>query len=94
MVGPWGRKELDTTEPLTLPLSFSRPLSENNQWEFNGNPKPVLCDNLEGWSGQGGGRGFKRRGQMYACGQSMLVYGKNQKQQQAYIYLSLVLDSL
>ena len=21
-----------------------------------GNPKPVLCDNLEGWDGEGGGR--------------------------------------
>ena len=21
-----------------------------------GNPKPVLCDNLEGWAGEGGGR--------------------------------------
>ena len=42
------------TEPLTLSLSFSRPLSENNQWEFHGNPKQVLCegDNLEvGWLG-------------------------------------------
>ena len=25
-------------------------------WEL----KPVLCDNSEGWDGEGGGRGFKR----------------------------------
>ena len=24
-----------------------------------GNPKPVLCDNLEGWDGEGGGRGVQ-----------------------------------
>ena len=24
--------------------------------------KPVLCDNLEGWGGVGGGRGFRREG--------------------------------
>ena len=47
--GAWNCKESHMTEPLTLSLSFSRPLSENNQWEFHGNPKQVLCegDNLE-----------------------------------------------
>ena len=24
-----------------------------------GNPKPVLCDNLEGWDGEGGGWGIQ-----------------------------------
>ena len=24
-----------------------------------GHPEPVLCNNLEGWGGEGGGRGFK-----------------------------------
>jgi len=24
-----------------------------------GNPKPVLCDNLEGWNGEGGERGIQ-----------------------------------
>ena len=32
-----------------------------------GNPKPVLCDNLEAW---GGG------GHMYACDWFMLMYGR------------------
>ena len=27
-----------------------------------GNPKPVLYDNLEGWDGEEGGRGFEREG--------------------------------
>ena len=25
-----------------------------------GSPKPVLCDELEGWGGEGRGRGFRR----------------------------------
>ena len=27
-----------------------------------GNPRPMLCDNLEGWAGEGDLRGFKREG--------------------------------
>ena len=27
-----------------------------------GNPKSVLCDNLEGWNGGGGGSGDQERG--------------------------------
>ena len=27
-----------------------------------GHPKPVLCDNLEGWGGERGGRGLRDRG--------------------------------
>ena len=27
-----------------------------------GNPKPLLYDNLEGWEGEGGGRGSMREG--------------------------------
>ena len=27
-----------------------------------GHPKLVLCDSLEGWSGKGGGRGFRMEG--------------------------------
>ena len=28
------------------------------------NPKPVLCDNLEGWEGEGGGRGVQEGGDL------------------------------
>ena len=38
-----------------------------------GSPKPVLCDNLEGWSGEG----TRGRGHMHTYGQLMLLYGKN-----------------
>ena len=36
----------------------------------SGNPAPVLCDSR--WAG-----GHKGRGQLYICGQFMLMYGKN-----------------
>ena len=30
-----------------------------------GHPKLVLCDNLEGWGGKGGGRVVQERGDVY-----------------------------
>ena len=43
-----------------------------------GNSKLVLCDNLEGWGEEGGGKGGSGgRGHMYDYGQFMLIYGKN-----------------
>ena len=30
-----------------------------------GHPKPVLCDNLERWDVEGGGRGFRMGGHVY-----------------------------
>ena len=30
-----------------------------------GHPKLVLCDNLEGWGGEGGGRVVQERGDVY-----------------------------
>ena len=36
---------------------------------MQGNPKPVLCDSLEGWDGDGAGEGGLRwRGHVNACG--------------------------
>ena len=36
-----------------------------------GHPKSVLCDNLEGWGGEGDGRGFQMEGtpitKLYLC---------------------------
>ena len=40
-----------------------------------GNPKALLCDNLEGWDGEGGLRG---RGHVYIYGRFMLMYGRHQ----------------
>ena len=43
-----------------------------------GHPKLLLWDNLEGWNGDKGGRGFQYGGgHMYTYGQFMLMYGKN-----------------
>ena len=30
-----------------------------------GNPKPMLCDNLEGWGDERGGRGIQEGGETY-----------------------------
>ena len=40
---------------------------------------PVLCDNLEGLDGVGGGREVQGRGHMYTYGWFMLMYAKNPK---------------
>ena len=40
-------------------------------------PKPVHCDNPEGWDGEGGGRGDRDGGHMYTHGGFMSMYGKN-----------------
>ena len=40
-------------------------------------PKAVLWDNLEGWSGEGGGRGFRNGAHMYSCDRLILIYDKN-----------------
>ena len=40
----------------------------------------VLCVNLAGWDGVGGGRwegGLRGKGRMYACGWFMLMYSRN-----------------
>ena len=42
-----------------------------------GHPKPVLCDNVEGWSGEGSGQGLQDEGDTYAYDQFMLMFGKN-----------------
>lgn len=44
-----------------------------------GRPKPVLWNNIEGWSGEGGGRGFRMgQGNTHTYGQFTLMYGKDQ----------------
>ena len=39
----------------------------------SGNPKPVLCDNLEGWDGEAGGSGGSR-GTGHMCVHLMLIH--------------------
>ena len=41
-----------------------------------GNPKPALCDDIEGWNGVQDGGEFKREGAYDTYGQFMLIYGK------------------
>ena len=42
-----------------------------------GNPKLVICDNLEGWDGKGDGREVCEGEDTCASGWSMLMYGRN-----------------
>ena len=42
-----------------------------------GNPKPVLCDILEGWGAEGRRRGIQEGRDTYAYGWFTLMYGKN-----------------
>ena len=37
-------------------------MASGNLLYDTGNPKPMFCDNPEGWDGEGGGKGFKREG--------------------------------
>ena len=44
-----------------------------------GHSKPVLCDSLEGWGREGGGRGIQdgEGEHRYTGGQFMLMHGRN-----------------
>ena len=51
----------------------------NSQWEFVvwlRKFKQGLCIDLEGWDGEGGGRGFHVWERMYARGGFLSMYGK------------------
>ena len=46
----------------TYILLYVKWLASGNLLYDTGNPKPMFCDNPEGWDGEGGGKGFKREG--------------------------------
>ena len=50
----------NSSETYTLPY-IKQPASGSLLYDA-GNPKPVLCDNLDGWGGQGGGGGNQEGG--------------------------------
>ena len=57
-----------------------------------GTPQPVFpmrFENLEGWDWERGGRGVNGRGQMYTCGQFMIMFGKNHHKYSKGIVLQL-----
>ena len=55
-------------------LPYVKYMAGENLLYDTGNPKLVLCDNPEGWDGEGGLRG---RGHMYTCCWFMLLYDRN-----------------
>ena len=46
----------------TCTLPYVKETASESLMYGSGHPKLVLCDNLEGWSGEGGGRGFRTEG--------------------------------
>ena len=61
-----------------------------------GNPKSVFCNNLEGWSREGSGRGVQEGGdKCMPVGRFMLMYGRGHHNiviilQLTYIYIKIV----
>ena len=53
----------NSSETHTLP--YVKQTASGSLLYDSGKPKPVLCDNLDGWGGQGG---IKREGHMYTDG--------------------------
>ena len=60
--------------PYTLP--YVKQIASGSLMYDEGNPKLVLCDNLEGWGREGGGSGDQEGGDTYIYGRLMLMYGK------------------
>ena len=54
----------NSVETYTLP--YVKQITSGSLMYNIGHPKPVLCDNLEGWDGEGAGRGFRMEG-TYVC---------------------------
>ena len=51
-----------STETYTLP--YVKQIKSGSLMYDTGNPKPGLCDNLEGWDGEGGGREVQEGGEL------------------------------
>ena len=53
----------------TYTLPYVKQIASGSLLYNSGNPKPGLCENLEGWDGVGGGGGASRgRGHMHTNG--------------------------
>ena len=64
----------NSTETYTLP--YIKQIASGRLVHEAGHQKLVLCDNLEGWGGEGGRRGVQERRHMCAYGQFVLMYDK------------------
>ena len=65
----------------------------NSQWEFAiwlSELKPGLCNNLEGWDGEGGSC---RRGHMYTYGWFMLMFGRNENNSVKQLSFNLIVSN-
>jgi len=52
----FSRQEYWSGVPLPYALPYVKQIAGGNLLYNTGNSKPVLCDNVEGWDGEGGGR--------------------------------------
>ena len=73
--GEGGMTWEDSTETCTLP--YVDWVASASSMHEAGHPGPLLCDNLEGCSGEGGGRGFSLGETHGYYGRFMLMYGKS-----------------
>ena len=48
----------------TYTLPYVKKITSGSLMYDAGNPKPVLCDNLEEWEGEGDGKGVQEGGDM------------------------------
>ena len=62
--GNSGRREWDDLKERieTYTLPYVKQIANRSSLCDKGNPKLVLCDNLEGWGGKGGGRAVQEGG--------------------------------
>ena len=60
----------------TCILSYVKRIASPGSMHDTGCSGLVHWDDLEGWDGEGGGRGVQDGGYMYTCGGFMSMYGK------------------
>ena len=65
----------NSTETCILP--YVKQIASPGSMHEAGCSGPVHCDNLEGWYGEGGGKGVPDEGHVYTWGWFMLMYGKS-----------------
>ena len=61
----------------TCILPYVKEIASPGSMHETGCSGPVHWDNLEGWDGEGGGRGVQDGGHMYTHGWLMSLYGIN-----------------
>ena len=69
-------KETQMNSTETCILSYVKQIASPGSMHDTGCSGLVHWDDLEGWYGEGGGRGVRNGEHMYTCGRFMSMYGK------------------